>query len=117
MRSAELETYRNEKIGALSASPLLLIGSGKWFCARREHVSALLEGVQAKDVTALVCAPTSLMEFATDALLAAGVPANLIRYERFDYAAGKGRLDRAGRKEALLPFLALLAAEIAFGFR
>jgi predicted ferric reductase len=84
---------------------------------RREHVSALLENAAPNQVKALVCGPTSLMEFATDALLAAGVLARSIHYERFDYAAGKGRLDKTRRREALLPFLALLAAEIAFSLR
>ena len=32
-----------------------------------------------------------MMEIATDALLAAGIPASSIHYERFDYAAGKGQ--------------------------
>jgi ferredoxin-NADP reductase len=84
---------------------------------RRGHVLELLGGVQVKEVTALVCGPTSMMEFATDALLAAGVPAKHIGYERFDYAAGKGRLDKVRRREALIPFFALLAAAIAFSLR
>jgi len=57
------------------------------------------------------------MEFVTDALLAAGVPASSIRYERFDYAAGSGHLDRARRREALLVFIALVAAMAAFSLR
>jgi predicted ferric reductase len=84
---------------------------------RREHISKLLTGVKARDVVALVCGPAGMMELATDALLASGVPANSIRYERFDYAVGKGRLDQVRRREALLIFLALLAAMIAFVVR
>lgn len=57
------------------------------------------------------------MEPATDALLAAGAPAKSIHYERFDYAAGKGRLDKARRREALLTFLALRVAIIVFSVR
>ena len=82
-----------------------------------QHVSHVLEGLPTGKLTALVCGPSGMMEIATDALSAAGVPARSIRYERFDYAAGRGRLDKARRKEALLPFLALLAAMTAFSLR
>lgn len=82
-----------------------------------QHISQALGGVPANEAVALVCGPTGMMEGTTNDLLAAGVPADSIRYERFDYAAGKGRLDRARRREALLPFLILLAAMIAFSLR
>jgi hypothetical protein len=58
-----------------------------------------------------------MMEIATDSLLAAGVPARSIHYERFDFGAGRGRLDKARRREALLPFLVLAAAMAAFAWR
>lgn len=83
----------------------------------REHISQLLDGIKPEESTALVCGPAGLMELATDALLAARVPASSIHYERFDYATGKGRLDKARLKEALLPFLVLLAALTAFSLR
>ena len=83
----------------------------------REHISQVLDGIKPEESTALVCGPAGLMELATDALLAARVPAISIHYERFDYAAGKGRLDKARLKEALLPFLVLLAALTAFSLR
>jgi len=84
---------------------------------RDQHISQALKGVPANEVIALVCGPTGMMERATNALLAAGVPAKSIRYERFDYAAGKGRLDKTRRREALLPFLVLLAAMTVFSLR
>ena len=84
---------------------------------RGEHIAEALRGTQPEDVMALVCGPPQMMEVATDTLLAAGVPASAIRYERFDYAAGRGRLDRARRREALAVFLALLAAMAAFSLR
>jgi ferredoxin-NADP reductase len=84
---------------------------------RRDHVLLSLAGVQSEGVTALVCGPAGMMEFATDALLASGVPANSIYYERFDYAAGRGHLDRARQREALLIFLALAAAMAVFSLR
>jgi ferredoxin-NADP reductase len=77
----------------------------------------MLKGLPAKEVTALVCGPAGMMESATDALLAAGVPARSINYERFDYAAGKGRLDKARRREALLPFVALVVIMAMFSLR
>lgn len=84
---------------------------------RKQHIAEVLKGLPAEEVTALVCGPAGMMERATDALLAAGVPAKSIRYERFDYAAGKGRLDRARRREALLPFVALMAIMVIFSLR
>jgi predicted ferric reductase len=81
------------------------------------HLAEVLNGVPASQVTVLVCGPAGVMEIATDALLAAGVPAQSIHYERFDFAAGKGRLDKARRREALLPFLVLAAAMAAFSLR
>ena len=77
----------------------------------------MLRDAEPEDVTALVCGPGPMMEVATDALLAAGVPADAIRYERFDYGAGRGRLDRARQIEALAVFLALMAAMAAFSLR
>jgi ferredoxin-NADP reductase len=81
------------------------------------HVSELLEGRRSDEVIALVCGPAGMIEIATDALLAAGVPTKSIHYERFDYAAGKGRLDKIRRREALLPFVALTFAMVAFSLR
>ncbi|MGD9502538.1 MAG: ferric reductase-like transmembrane domain-containing protein [Methyloceanibacter sp.] len=81
------------------------------------HISRLFDGALAGEATALVCGPPGMMEIATDALLAAGVPAKSICYERFDFGAGKGRLDKVRRREALLPFLALVAMIAAFSLR
>lgn len=81
------------------------------------HVSRSLRGTQSKDVTCLVCGPAVMMEIVTDALLAQGVLADTIHYERFDYAAGKGHIDRARRREALLIFIVLLLGIVAFSLR
>jgi ferredoxin-NADP reductase len=83
----------------------------------KQHISQSLEGLQTDELSALVCGPPGMMEIATDALLAAGIPASSIHYERFDYAAGKGRLDRVRRTEAIFPFLLLAVAMIAFSLR
>ena len=58
-----------------------------------------------------------MMDVAADALLDAGVLPASILYERFDYGAGKGRLDRARQRQALVVFLALVAAMTAFSLR
>jgi predicted ferric reductase len=84
---------------------------------RTSHVAELLEGAKGDEVTALVCGPAGMMEIVTDALLAIDVPTKSIRYERFDYAAGKGRLDKIRRREALLPFAVLTVAMAAFSLR
>jgi len=68
-------------------------------------------------VTALVCGPASMMELVSDALLDSGVPAPSISYERFDYAAGEGRLDKQRRRECLAVILVLVAAVTAFSLR
>jgi predicted ferric reductase len=82
-----------------------------------EHVAETLKGTQPAGVIALVCGPAGMMELATDTLLAAGVPASSIVYERFDYAAGRGRLDRQRRRQSLAIFIALVAAMAAFSLR
>ena len=84
---------------------------------RAEHITEMLRDAEPEDVTALVCGTGPMMEVATDALLAAGVPADSIRYERFDYGAGRGRLDRARQTEALAVFLALVATIVVFSLR
>jgi len=82
-----------------------------------EHVAETLKGMQPAGVIALVCGPAGMMELTTDTLLAAGVPTSSIVYERFDYAAGRGRLDRQRRRQSLAIFIALVAAMAAFSLR
>jgi ferredoxin-NADP reductase len=77
----------------------------------------MLARLPADEVTAFVCGPAGMMEVATDALLAAGVAARSIHYERFDFGAGRGRLDKERRREALLPFFVLAAVMVAFALR
>ena len=55
----------------------------------RDHVSLSLAGVQPEGVTALVCGPAGMMEFATDALLASGVPASSISLRTLRLRGGK----------------------------
>jgi predicted ferric reductase len=82
-----------------------------------KHIAQLRDQVEPKKITALVCGPAGMMELATGALLASGVPAKSIIYERFDYAAGGGRLDRLRRRQSLAIFIFVVAAMIAFSLR
>jgi ferredoxin-NADP reductase len=85
-----------------------------------EQVVRLLDDIKpekGEEVTALVCGSAGMMELTTDALLSAGVPADRIIYEKFDYAAGGGRLDRLRRRQALAIFLFIVLLMAAFSLR
>jgi predicted ferric reductase len=62
---------------------------------------------------AYVCGPPQMMEIVTDILLDRGLAPSAIRFERFDYGAGRGRLDVARRRQAALTLAALVLAAIA----
>lgn len=81
------------------------------------HIRDFVDGVDIGEAVALVCGPPPMMEVVTDALLEAGVGKNAILYERFDFGAGKGRLDRRRRNQALLVLLVIVAAMTAFSLR
>lgn len=81
------------------------------------HVRDLVEGIEPQGAVALVCGPPRMMEVATDALLEAGLPGNSILYERFDFGAGKSRLDKRRRNQALLILAAIITAIAAFSVR
>ncbi len=80
---------------------------------RPEHVKEAL-GPSPRDAIAYVCGPPLMMESATDTLLELGVPANAIHYERFDFGAGKGRLDRHRRRQAIAILLVLVLGAVLF---
>jgi predicted ferric reductase len=81
------------------------------------QIRDLLKGLAPEHVTALICGPARMMELVADALLNSGVLPHSIGYERFDYAAGRGRLDKKRRRECLAVLLVLVAAVTAFGLR
>ncbi len=60
-----------------------------------------------RDTLAYVCGPPRMMEQVTDILLELQIPAEAIHYERFDFGAGRGRLDRARTRQALAIFAVL----------
>ncbi|WP_036279626.1 ferric reductase-like transmembrane domain-containing protein [Methylocystis sp. ATCC 49242] len=83
----------------------------------RRHIEDILSGVPPKETFFLVCGPAAMMEIATDALLGVGVPAERILYERFDYGAGRGALDKRRRNQALEIIAAVLAVAVIFALR
>ncbi len=81
------------------------------------HIRESLAGIAPHDAVAMLCGPGRMMEVASDALLAAGLQQDAIHYERFDFSAGKGRIDRRRRWQALSVVFALLAAMLIFSLR
>ena len=109
-----------EAHGPWTGLPLITIPSPKLEPGRAWHGSLALGRSGLGFTTApvaLICGPPRMMEVAADALLEAGVPRTSVLYERFDYGAGKGRLDRARRRHALLLFLVIIAGITAFSLR
>jgi ferredoxin-NADP reductase len=74
-------------------------------------------GPSPPDAVAYVCGPPSMMEQVTDCLLNLQVPAGAIHYERFDFGAGRGRLDRARTRQALAIFIVLAMGMVLFALR
>jgi hypothetical protein len=58
-----------------------------------------------------------MMEHITDILLELRVPVTAIHYERFDYGAGRGRLDRARTRQAIALFAVLAVGMVLFSLR
>jgi predicted ferric reductase len=81
------------------------------------HIRELLDGIRPDTALAMLCGPPRMMEIAADALLAAGMMPDAIHYERFDFGAGKGRLDHRRRRQALSVFAVLLVLMGLFSLR
>jgi len=81
------------------------------------HLRDLISGSAPGDVSVMLCGPPGMMETAADAFLALGVPMANVHYERFDYGAGRGRIDRSRRRTALALLATILAAGILFALR
>lgn len=82
-----------------------------------DHLRGLLSGLEPGDVSVMLCGPPAMMETAADAFLALGVPMANVHYERFDYGAGRGRIDRRRRFTALAVLATLAAAGFLFSLR
>lgn len=83
----------------------------------RDIIAGAIASAPPATWTAFLCGPTGMTERLTDALCDLGLPAGSIIYERFDYAAGAGRLDRRRRMRAYLILAAVLTAITAFALR
>lgn len=81
------------------------------------YIRELLQGIETSAVVAMLCGSGRMMETAADSLLAAGVRHDAIHYERFDFGAGRGRMDRRRRLQALSVFLLLVALMGLFSLR
>jgi predicted ferric reductase len=99
-------------VDALAAPPAFEQGP-----ISRRHIEEILSGVPPKEAFFLVCGPAAMTEIATDALLGVGIPAERILYERFDYGAGRGALDKRRRNQALAIIAAVLAVAVIFALR
>ncbi len=83
----------------------------------RRHISEALSGLELTETYCVVCGPPGMMEIVTDSLCALGVPTERILYERFDYAAGRGVLDRARRNQALAVIAMVVILASLFALR
>lgn len=80
------------------------------------HLERALAGWDRGTVTALICGPDAMMTWASDALEDLGLRPGRIRYERFDYAAGRlSRRDRRLLRAFIGLWLACLAVTVLAG--
>jgi predicted ferric reductase len=82
-----------------------------------EHLKGLCSQLPLEDTSVLLCGPAPMMELTSDAFLELGTPSRNIHYERFDYGAGHGRIDKWRRFTALKTLAVALMAVIAFSVR
>jgi ferredoxin-NADP reductase len=82
-----------------------------------EHLRQLASGLALGDTSVMLCGPTGMMEAAADTFLSLGSPVSNIHYERFDFGAGKGRIDRQRRAAALSILAVVAASALAFSLR
>lgn len=83
----------------------------------KDHLTNILSGLVPDDLSVMLCGPPPMMERAADTLLSLGVPMPNIHYERFDYGAGRGKIDRWRRFTALTVLMALMVTALAFSLR
>ena len=84
---------------------------------RAHHATDLLDKSEPRDAVAVICGPAGMIESAADALLDAGLPETSVHYERFDYGAGRGHIDKTRRRQSLLIFVVLVVAMAVFSLR
>ena len=91
--------------------------AGKQGPVNASHIRDVLGGIELHTAVAMLCGPGRMMEIAADALLAAGLREDDIYYERLDFGAGKGQIDRRRRRQALSVFVALAVLMGLFSLR
>jgi predicted ferric reductase len=123
-QSALVDTGRIEALCAqLDLSVSLLTDEGPSSPVSRQgpvngdHIRELLTGIEPHKTVAMLCGPGRMMEIVADALLSAGLRQDAIHYERFDFGAGKGWIDRRRRRQALSVFMALVVLMGLFSLR
>ncbi len=81
------------------------------------HLSTLLAGLKAVDMTAFVCGPSGMMDQAVTLLLEAGVAENAVCMERFDYDAVRDPISRKSRRKmaACFAIAVILVGAITVG--
>lgn len=82
-----------------------------------DHLKALLSGLKAGDISALLCGPPGMMDKVSDAFLSLGIQMADIHYERFDYAAGRSRIDKRRRAIAFAILGMVVASAFMFSLR
>jgi ferredoxin-NADP reductase len=82
-----------------------------------EHLKGIISGLAPDDVSVMLCGPPSMMEMAADIFLSTGVCMRNVHYERFDYGAGKSRIDRWRRSTALGILAIVATGAVLFSLR
>ncbi len=82
-----------------------------------DHMRSLLSRLAPADVSVMLCGPPAMMETVADGFVSLGVPMANMHYERFDYGAGRGQIDRRRRFTALAILATLLSAGALFSVR
>ncbi len=82
-----------------------------------DHLRRLILDFAPHDLSVMLCGPPRHDGIGCDTFLKLGVPIDNIHYERFDYGAGRGRIDRRRRFATLTILASLAAAGLAFSLR
>lgn len=83
----------------------------------RDHLNALISGLKVRDTSVLLCGPPSMMDKVSDGFLSLGIQMANIHYERFDYAAGRSRIDKRRRAIAFAVLGMVAASAFIFSLR
>lgn len=82
-----------------------------------DHLNALISGLKVGDTSVLLCGPPTMMENVSDAFLSLGIQMANVHYERFDYAAGRSRIDKRRRAIAFAILGIVAAGAFIFSLR